>query len=113
MSRFLVRHILRPLESFGFTEPSGTAEKRLKMQNAENILIKYAQQTDKTLIAAHTHRPFISKHYNNSGSCLSEGYIDALELEDGKLTLVKWRTEVNKNGTIQIKRKVVKRRSRQ
>ncbi|MDR1695696.1 MAG: hypothetical protein LBR69_03590 [Endomicrobium sp.] len=111
VSRFFIRHVWRPLESIGLKEPAGTAEKRLKMQREENTLIGYARQESKVLIAAHIHRPFIGKYYNNSGSCISEGYIDALEIEDGKLSLVKWRTEVSEEGVIQIKRKPVKTRT--
>lgn len=110
-SRFLVRHIWKPLEQLGIKDPTSAAKNYKVTQKTEKRLKNWSIKNNKILIAGHTHRPIfpqIGKSlYFNDGSCIHPNGITCIEIESGNITLVKWVLKANKNKLISVKRKVL------
>ncbi|HEX5351280.1 MAG TPA: hypothetical protein VFW58_06615, partial [Trichococcus sp.] len=66
----------------------------------------------KMLICGHTHRFKYPKTkdlpYFNSGCCIYPTSITAIEITGGQIQLVRWKTRVNEDGLLQIKREVMR-----
>lgn len=94
LGRFLVRYLWRPFEIIGFTAPTGAGRSRRLMEKIEKQLCAYASDTGRILIAGHTHRPVFAQPgecpYFNDGSCVHPQCITALEIENGRIRLVRW-----------------------
>lgn len=111
LSRFLVRNIWRPLEFTGIKDPTSTAKKYQVTKKTEKKLQDWSIKNNKILIAGHTHRAIFPKIgeslYFNDGSCIHPNGITCIEIENGKITLVKWHYDVNKDKFLSIKRTVL------
>ncbi len=111
LSRFFVRHIWRPLEYVGIKDPTSSAKKYNVSNGVEKKLQKWSNKNHKLLIAGHTHRPVMSNVgeslYFNDGSCIHPNGITCIEIEDGKISLVKWEYNINRSKKINIKRTVL------
>ena len=108
LAGFLVRFLWRPLELVGVTDPTSAARNYKKGKKTEKRLEAFSQAKKLILIAGHTHRPMFPKpgesYYFNDGSCVHPEGITALELEQGKLTLVKWGMTVGAGGSLYVSR---------
>ena len=78
----------------GFLDPTGAGRPRKAKERIEKRLADYGSSRKKILIAGHTHRPAFSKPgegtYFNSGSCVHPRCITCIEIEDNRISLVKW-----------------------
>lgn len=94
LARFLVRYVWRPLEQIGVRDPTSAAKNYKKKKKIERRLSQWAEKSKVMLITGHTHRPVFPKPgeglYFNSGSCVHPRCITAMEIENEKITLVKW-----------------------
>jgi len=58
------------------------------------------------VIAGHTHIPRFPEpnelHYFNDGNCVHPRFINGIEIVDMKISLIKWQTTTQKDGTLQI-----------
>lgn len=100
-ARFLVRHIWRPLESFGISDPTSAAQNTKKKNRLEQKYISYAQKKNCYLLTGHTHRPTLCTEqspYCNCGSCVHPTCITCIELCGYQMHLVKWCIHAEKNG---------------
>lgn len=108
-SRFLVKYVWKNLENIGIKAPVGSAKKYKLTQT--NKLSKWSIKNNKILIAGHTHKAIFPKVgqslYFNDGSCIHPNGITCLEIEKGKITLVKWEFKVNEDDLISVKRKIL------
>lgn len=99
ISRFLVRYIWSNLEVIGAKDPTSAAKNYRVKKKVERKLQKWSEDSNKILIAGHTHRPIFPKVgdglYFNDGSCIHPNGITGIEIENGKITLVKWSLDVN------------------
>ena len=111
LSRFLVRYLWRPLESFGVNDPTSTAKNSDKKDAVEKKLIEWVTRENLMLIAGHTHRPMFPEVgeplYFNDGSSVHPRCITGIEIVDGKITLVKWNVKTKDDGTMFIGREVM------
>lgn len=111
LTRFLVRYLWRPLESFGVSDPTKTAENNYKKEAVEKKLIEWITREKQMLIAGHTHRPMFPEvnkpPYFNTGSCVHPRCITAIEITLGHITLVKWYVNTKKDGTLFIDREII------
>lgn len=109
--RFLVRHVWRYLEHIGLKDPTSAAKNYHVTKKTEKKLKKWSTKNNTILIAGHTHRPIFPKTgqglYFNDGSCVHPNGITCLEIENGKITLVKWRLELKDEKYISVGRKVI------
>lgn len=109
-SRFLVRHVWRILEYLGLKDPTGTIRNYSIAKRVEKKLNHWSNKNSKILIAGHTHRPIYPRVggglYFNDGACVHPDGITCLEIENGKLTLVKWFYQI-KGGKLLVARKII------
>jgi predicted phosphodiesterase len=109
INQFFVRILWKPLQVWGIKDPTSPAknfresikvEQRIKtwITNNENIIT----------IVGHTHRPHFPKpqenlvNYFNDGSCVHPRNITGIEIENGKISLVKWLIDTNDEGVLYI-----------
>lgn len=111
LSRFLVRYLWRPLETFGVNDPTSTSKNYDKTNTVEEKLIEWVNQEKHMLIAGHTHRPRFPEvgepQYFNDGSCVHPRCITGIEIADGNITLVKWDVKTKIDGTLFIGREIL------
>lgn len=110
-SRFFVRYIWRPLEMYGVNDPTSAAKNNDKKVSVEKKLVEWVTLKKKVLVAGHTHRPAFPEPgeppYFNDGSCVHPQCITAIEIADGKITLVKWEVKTKIDGTLFVGREVL------
>lgn len=111
VARFLVRYVWGPLESVGFTAPTGAGRAREKREKVERGLAAYAQEKGCLLIAGHTHRPAFSQpgrgRYFNDGSCVHPRCITAIEIENSHISLVKWAVATRADQVLYVARELL------
>lgn len=108
LSRLLVRYLWKPLEHFGFLDPTSAAKNNLRKNHTEKKLVRWTKETGHILISGHTHRPRLDSEdlsYFNTGSCVHPYGITGIEIKDRCLTLVKWSEQVREDMTLYIARK--------
>ena len=107
VNRFLVRYIWKPLEQIGILDPTSAAKNYTAKQRTEKKLTDWAEKKGRTLITGHTHRPMAdpaASPYLNSGSCVHPYQITCIEIEQEKLSLVKWYMDAHSNGSLYVER---------
>jgi UDP-2,3-diacylglucosamine pyrophosphatase LpxH len=111
LSRFLVRHVWKPLQLVGMKDPSAATINDRKKQSVEKRLMDWSDREGKLMIAGHTHRPVFPSpgqtRYFNDGSCVHPRCLTAIELAGGVITLVKWSTKARQDGTLYVGRDVL------
>lgn len=110
LSRFLVRHLWKPLERYGVLDPTSAAKNYKRKAKTEQRLHKFAEEKKYILIAGHTHRPVLLEndlYYCNSGSCIHPSSITCLELEQLRLCLVKWSLSVRADRSLYVSREIL------
>lgn len=111
VARFLVRYLWRPLNLFGVNDPTSAAKNYRKKETIEKRLTQWVKREKQALISGHTHRPMRPEPgeppYFNAGSSIHPQDITGLEIEDSKITLVKWNVQTNDYDQLLIKREIV------
>ena len=112
LARWLVRYLWRPLELAGIKDPTSAARNYSKGKIIEERMAAWAKLNGTHLIAGHTHRPALSHSedgwsYANSGSCVHPSTITCLEIDNGKICLIKWAACADENQYIHICRYVI------
>lgn len=130
VSRFVVRHVWRRLQLFGFGrtpiwgQPSSRVERRLLRhmeaykEHIEDRLMAWSQARQQVIICGHTHCPSYATQggppYFNTGSCLIPDQITGLEIQEGQISLVRWSARSGRAhedgvpaGVLQIERRVM------
>ncbi|CAL2089467.1 metallophosphoesterase [Tenacibaculum sp. 190524A02b] len=108
-SAFLVRVLWRPLQIIGIKDPTSPAQNYRGLIKVERRLEKWIKENNNQMIVTgHTHRPRFPAenelpHFND-GSCVHPRCITGLEIEDNKITLIKWHVLTKHDGTMQITR---------
>ncbi|MDE7233372.1 MAG: serine/threonine protein phosphatase, partial [Lachnospiraceae bacterium] len=99
-----------PLESVGVLDPTSAAKNYHVKSNCETRLRNWAVQTKHILITGHTHRPVMPEepaYYYNTGSCVHPSCITCIEVERGRLTLVKWSMQARPDLILYVEREVI------
>jgi UDP-2,3-diacylglucosamine pyrophosphatase LpxH len=111
LTRFLVRHVWKPLELVGFRDPSSAAKNNKVKEKVEMRLTGWAEARHTPVIAGHTHRPVFPEPgegvYFNDGCCVHPWSITALEIERGALSLVRWGQKTRGDGTVYVGRDII------
>jgi UDP-2,3-diacylglucosamine pyrophosphatase LpxH len=111
LSRFLVRHLWRPLELLGVNDPTSAAKNYKRKASVENKLINWVRLEKHMLIAGHTHRPSFPEigdlPYFNDGSCIHPYGITSMEITDGHITLAEWSIKTKMDGTLFVDRGII------
>lgn len=99
-TRFLVRHLWAPLESFGISDPTSASKNNKKKSRIEKKFLTYAKERNCHLLAGHSHRALLGttdSPYHNCGSCVFPNYITCIELCGYNISLVKWYCSAEKS----------------
>lgn len=112
ISRLLLRYFWRYLHVVGFRNPASPARNQFRRHKIEKNYKKWIRRHKKILICGHTHRPRFPKRkelpYFNTGCGIHTKGITGLELIGEKILMVDWRMRADENGTLKIKRTVVR-----
>ncbi|MCA0131570.1 metallophosphoesterase family protein [Winogradskyella alexanderae] len=108
-SRFMVRVLWKPLNVMGIADPTSPAKNYKELIKVERRTKKWIIENNNLItIAGHTHRPRFPEPgdiaFFNDGSCVHPRSITGLEIEDGKISLIKWQIATNEEGVLQIVR---------
>lgn len=110
-SKFLVRHIWHYLEVLGIKDPTSAAKNHKVTKRVDKKLKKWSLKNKKMIVAGHTHRSSFSKIgdglYFNDGSCIHPNGITCIEIENGKITLVKWFFHINEDNLMTVDREII------
>lgn len=108
-SRFLVRILWKPLNVMGIADPTSPAKNYTELIKVESRTKNWIITNNNLVtITGHTHRPRFPEPgdiaFFNDGSCVHPRCITGLEIEHGKISLIKWQIATNEDGVLQIVR---------
>ena len=111
LARFMVRYVWSRLELFGVLDPTGAGKNYKKRRKTERRLVSYSDKKHEILIAGHTHRAMFSKpgkdYYFNDGSCINPRCITAIEIVEGKISLVKWSVKTRQSRDLYVEKDIL------
>jgi len=113
LGRFLVRYLWKPLEMWSLKDPTKASKNNSKISKLEKEFKNWSKETSVVTIAGHTHRavfPTAKKDfeiYYNDGCGVSPNGITAIEIENGEIKLVEWKTNVENNGNVIIAQEIL------
>jgi UDP-2,3-diacylglucosamine pyrophosphatase LpxH len=112
LNRILLRTLWRPLQLMGLQDPTSVSQNIYKREKVEEELSKWAADHQQPMICGHTHKERFPKKtkppYFNTGSCVHPRWITCIEIQEGKIALIRWRIKPNKKGLLTVKRDVIK-----
>ncbi|MEH6406274.1 MAG: metallophosphoesterase [Leeuwenhoekiella sp.] len=108
-NRFMVRVLWRPLNLAGISDPTSPAKNYTELIKVERRTKKWiVNHKNQFTITGHTHRPRFPEPgdiaYFNDGSCVHPRSITGLEIEEGKISLIKWQIATTDEGVLKIVR---------
>lgn len=108
-SRFLVRILWKPLQVWGIQDPTSPAKNYRELIRIERRIKKWIVQNNLLItIVGHTHRPRFPEPGEiplfNDGSCVHPRSITGIEIENGKISLIKWHIATREDGTLRVVR---------
>lgn len=106
-SRFMVRILWKPLQIMGIADPTSPAKNYTELIKVERRTKKWITENNNLItITGHTHRPRFPEPgdiaFFNDGSCVHPRSITGLEIENGSISLVKWKIDTKPDGTLQV-----------
>ncbi len=111
-NRFMVRVLWRQLQIFGIGDPTSPAKNYRELKKVERRTKKWIIENENIFtITGHTHRPRFPEPgdiaYFNDGSCVHPRSITGLEIENGKISLIKWQIATTEDGTLKVIKKLL------
>ena len=110
--RFLVRVLWKPLQVWGIADPTSPAKNYKELIKIERRIKKWIVQNKLLItIVGHTHRPRFPEPgdipFFNDGSCVHPRSITGIEIENGKIALIKWHIATTEDGVLKVERVVL------
>ena len=107
--RFLVRVLWKPLQVWGIADPTSPAKNYTELIKVERRIKKWILKNNlKVTVVGHTHRPRFPEPgdipFFNDGSCVHPRSITGIEIENGKISLIKWQINTTDDGTLRVVR---------
>ncbi|MFH6603458.1 metallophosphoesterase [Maribacter algicola] len=108
-SRFLVRVLWKPLQVWGIADPTSPAKNYKELIKLEKRIKKWILRNNLLItIVGHTHRPRFPEPgdipFFNDGSCVHPRSITGIEIENGKISLIKWQIATTDDGILRVVR---------
>lgn len=107
-----LKYFWRYLHSFGIRNPASPVKNTFKRHRIEKNFKKWIEKNKKILICGHTHRFKFPKDddlpYFNTGSGTYPTIITGIEISNGNIQLVRWKTEPDSNGFLKVNRAVLR-----
>lgn len=111
LSRLLLRGLWKPLQLVGLQDPTSVSQNIAKREKVEHQFLSWVEEYKQPMICGHIHlEKFPGKNdppYFNTGSCVHPRWITCIEIRKGKISLVRWRIESKKNGSLVVQREVI------
>jgi len=109
LNRFLVRVLWKPLQVWGIADPTSPAKNNKELIKVEKRIKKWILQNNLLItVAGHTHRPRFPEPgdipFFNDGSCVHPRSITGIEIEEGKISLIKWQIATTEDGILKVVR---------
>jgi len=109
IGRFFIRYFWKPLCNLGFADPTKPIKKLKRSDRVDEKLLNYSKENNLIIIAGHTHCPVFSLNYYNDGCVVFPTYLSAIEIENGRVRLVRWFNDVDiENNKIIFKKELIK-----
>ena len=112
ISMFLLRYFWRFMHVVGFENPASPAKNLYKRHKVERAYNKWIKEYKIMLICGHTHRQKFPKSgelpYFNTGCCVRTRGITGIEIVNGEILMVEWRTTADDSGVVRIERRVAR-----
>ena len=110
--RFFIRVFWRFVQMrFGVADPTSPARNFRIRSKIDRRFINVSEESKRGVIIGHTHFPIFPDYgevpYFNDGSCVHPRCITGIEIEKGKIVLVKWSYSQNGTGYLKLKREVI------
>lgn len=107
--RFLVRVLWKPLQVWGIADPTNPAKNYKELIKIERRIKNWIVLNDELItVTGHTHRPRFPEPgdipFFNDGSCVHPRSITGIEVEEGKISLIKWQIDTTEDGTLRVVR---------
>lgn len=112
INEFLVRYIWRFLSGVaGFKDPARSAKSKTKRSRVDIEIESWARDNCTMILCGHTHNSRFPGMYDppyfNDGCCIYPYSITAIEIEKGKIRLVKWWINAQDTGSLWVTRKII------
>lgn len=103
----MVRVLWKPLNVMGIADPTSPAKNYTELIKVEKRTKKWISENNNLMtIVGHTHRPRFPEPgdiaFFNDGSCVHPRSITGIEIEKGKISLIKWHIATQDDGTLKI-----------
>lgn len=109
--QFLVRRLWRPFQLLGIHDPTSASQNIQKRGKIEDVLTRWVTEQQHPLICGHTHRAVypVNGHpaYFNTGGCTNPRWITGLEIDRGRMMLVRWRIQPTPDGVLRVARDIL------
>lgn len=106
-----LKYFWRFLHAVGVQNPSSPVKNENKRHKIEKNYARWIEKYRMMLICGHTHRlKFPRKNdlpYFNTGCCIYPTSLTAIEIENCKVTMVRWKIQANEEGLLQIERNII------
>ena len=107
-----LKYFWRYLHSLGIRNPASPVKNTFKRHKIERNFKKWIIKNRKMLICGHTHRFKYPREgeipYFNTGCCIYPTIITGIEIVKGKIQLIRWKTEPDQKGYLQVTRMVLR-----
>ena len=100
------------MHSLGIRNPTSPVKNIFKRHKIERNFKKWIAKNRKMLICGHTHRFKFPREdevpYFNTGCCIYPTIITGIEISQGNIQLIRWKTEPDDNGYLKVRRLVLR-----
>lgn len=107
-----LKYFWRYLHSFGIRNPASPVKNTFKRHKIERNFKKWIARNRKMLICGHTHRFKFPREdelpYFNTGSGTYPTIVSGIEISDGNIQLIRWKTEPDSKGFLKVQRAVLR-----
>ena len=107
-----LKYFWRYLHSFGIRNPASPVKNTFKRHKIEKNFKKWISKNNKAIICGHTHRFKFPRQdeipYFNVGCCIYPTIITGIEILDGNIQLIRWKTEPNESGFLKVERMILR-----
>ena len=111
LSFFSIRYFWRFMHILGVKYAASPSRNLYRRHKVEKNFNRWNLQHQIMLICGHTHRPRFPREgepaYFNTGCCIHPRGITCLEIRQGMVSLVSWRTHTKEDGTMFINRTII------
>lgn len=111
VSQLLLRKLWRPLQLYGFQDPTRAATNNEMRIKVEEKIIDWIITNQQPTLCGHTHRPNLPVNggppYFNTGSCVHPRWITGIEIINHQIMLVRWMVNSDKLGILRVERDIL------